>query len=261
MLKALRESTLKQRESRLKKNKDHQLLELKKPCGACEVKAKDKKNRKRKNSFKSAARKELGTSSKISYPEEESELEWDNQEDTGSPLKEEFDFDDISLASLGRKRSVSVSLNRVNIVEEVVSVKPVTQNLEEDFDFEEEPSDNASGLINQDTLLERNLQLQGRLILDQIGEQSEDSSHEEVFDSEVGNTGAEMNQVDSEMLKSINALYIKASADIDAYTEDDCSYLDKDKFHEYVDKASNKCTEFRFKVYEFVEDIEDNGLV
>ena len=70
-----------------------------------------------------------------------------------------------------------------------------------------------------------------------------------------------MNQVDSEMLKSINTLYIKASADIDAYTEDDCSYLDKDKFHEYVDKASNKCTEFRVKVYEFVEDIEDNGLV
>ena len=139
-------------------------------------------------------------------------------------------------------------------------MEPVTQNLEEDFDFEEEPSDNASGLINQDTLLERNLQLQGRLILDQIGEQSEDSSHEEVFDSEVGNTGAEMNQVDSEMLKSINVLYIKASADIDAYTEDDCSYLDKDKFHEYVDKASNKCTESRVKVYEFVEDIEDNGL-
>ena len=98
MLKALRESTLRQRESLLKKNKDHQLLELKKPCGACEVKAKDKKNRKRKSSLKSAARKELGTSSKISYPEEESELEWDNQADTGSPLKEEFDFDDISLA-------------------------------------------------------------------------------------------------------------------------------------------------------------------
>ena len=81
-------------------------MELKKPCGACEVKAKDKKNRKRKSSLNSAARKELSTSSKISYPEEESELEWDNQADTGSPLKEEFDFNDISLASLGRKMSL-----------------------------------------------------------------------------------------------------------------------------------------------------------
>ena len=81
------------------------------------------------------------------------ELEWDSTGDLDSPLKEE------------EGRTESVSINRVDILEE--DLVPVMKDLNRHFD---DSIIENSGLISQDTLLERNFALQVKEALEQIDE-------------------------------------------------------------------------------------------
>ena len=104
-------------------------------------------------------------------------LDWDSQADIDSPLKEidllETSFFDQELLppALSKDRSESVSVNRANFVdlgEEGLGLEPVCRNLNSSFDSylkEGEPD-----LINQDTLLRRNLNLVDKATLERIRE-------------------------------------------------------------------------------------------
>ena len=188
MLKALRESTVKQRLFRQGKEQKPKCLDQK-TCVVCNekslqvsFKAKEKKKRKvSSSSLKSAGKKEIETrkasQSSVRYSVGSiSDLEWDNQADTESPLKEDGDEHSQFL------RSASVSLNRVR---RVVYFEPVTQDqkIEDLFEFENLVEDSVSGLITQEALLEENFQLQVKEVLEQIDELS-DGSSEVFFESE-----------------------------------------------------------------------------
>ena len=104
-------------------------------------------------------------------------LDWDSQADIDSPLKEidllETSFFDQELLppALSKDRSESLSVNRPNFVdlgEEGLGLEPVCRNLNSSFDSylkEGEPD-----LINQDTLLRRNLNLVDKATLERIRE-------------------------------------------------------------------------------------------
>ena len=101
-------------------------------------------------------------------------LLWDGQADLESPLKDTSDILDTSFDFLGRKeseaspppalsreRSVSVSVNRASYLcdetGEILNLHPVCKDLNRVLDNNPRPS-GASGLISQDSFLERNLQ-------------------------------------------------------------------------------------------------------
>ena len=93
-------------------------------------------------------------------------LTWDSQADIQSPLKDtsdtlDFRFSDLdsSPPALSKKRSVSVSVNRAYYLEgedgQIGELQPVCRSLNSIFEGSE-PQE-QSGLITQDSLLERNL--------------------------------------------------------------------------------------------------------
>ena len=99
-------------------------------------------------------------------------LTWDNQADLNSPLKDTSDildnsfiFGDIDTCppALSRDRSVSVSVNRANYeaVGAEVNLHPVCRNLNRHF-LASDTSDNNPELITQDSILERNLAIRER---------------------------------------------------------------------------------------------------
>ena len=127
-------------------------------------------------------------------------LTWDSQVDLQSPLKDTSDILDITFGyssdreadlspppALSRDRSVSVSVNRASYLcdetGEILNLQPVCKDLNRVLDNNPGPSE-ASGLISQDSFLERNLQareVENRKIMherdessveDEIGEMS-----------------------------------------------------------------------------------------
>ena len=100
------------------------------------------------------------------FVSQENDLDWDDQGDVRSPLKDTsdlldttFNFEEESESippALARRRSVSVSVNRARYIGQepggVLDLQPVCRNLNQSFEFE-----NSSRLPSQESFLERNL--------------------------------------------------------------------------------------------------------
>ena len=115
-------------------------------------------------------------------------LAWDEQGDIRSPLKDTSDIldstfhfreEDSSPPALSRSRSVSVSVNRASYVREessgnLIDLQPVCRSLNLDLGSS---STGASGLISQDSFLERNIRAKEAETLELISEEvAEESS-------------------------------------------------------------------------------------
>ena len=127
-------------------------------------------------------------------------LTWDNQVDVKSPLKDTSDLLDTTFGfsgdresgsspppALSRERSASVSVNRASYLcdesGEIHTLQPVCRSLNRVFDNNPGPS-GASGLISQDSFLERNLQAREVENLRIIHESEEDSDDVKNTDEE-----------------------------------------------------------------------------
>ena len=201
MLKALRNSTLKQRESReeipvtkrsfksqvrLKRrsrklseiiHEEEDLLrqDLQELYHLSTQENKEPEETSRTSSLvKSAAVSAPVSTSSATKPDSGSNesLTWDSQADLSSPLKDTSDildnnfiFADIDTCppALSRDRSVSISVNRANYeaVGAEVNLHPVCRNLNRHF-LASDTSDNNPELITQDSILERNLAIRER---------------------------------------------------------------------------------------------------
>ena len=195
MLKALRNSTLKQRESReeipvtkrsfksqvrlkrrsrklseiIREEEDLLRQDLQELYQLSTQKDKEPEETSRTSSLvRSAAVSAPGSTSSATKPVSGSNesLTWDNQADLSSPLKDTSDILDSSFIfadidtcppALSRDRSVSVSVNRANYeaVGAEVNLHPVCRNLNRHF-LASDTSDNNPELITQDSILERN---------------------------------------------------------------------------------------------------------
>ena len=115
-------------------------------------------------------------------------LAWDEQGDIRSPLKDTSDIldstfhfreEDSSPPALSRSRSVSVSVNRASYVREessgnLIDLQPVCRSLNLDLGSS---FTGASGLISQDSFLERNIRAKEAETLELISEEvAEESS-------------------------------------------------------------------------------------
>ena len=172
-----------------------------------------------------------------SYTGSSHSLDWDNQVDVESPLKDEDNetFDDQFVGSLlppaqSKFRSVSVSVNRVNYIEDeegrFFDLQPVCRSLNSQF---EDPLYGVElGLISQDTILERNLQLRSRAIIEQIEEADgiegclENIENKEEIKMEPADYAAK--------LKAVKLSARKVAFKIGSFNADDVTILDKDNY-------------------------------
>ena len=180
MVRSLRKSTLDQREHRVE---DIKLKSKKKSKRYLKLKSRRLQKQIDRNQLDlqldierlTASREELTSqsSSSVSTPsrqlaESTGSLAWDEQGDIRSPLKDTSDIldstfhfaeEDSSPPALSRSRSVSVSVNRASYITEessgnLVDLQPVCRSLNLDLGSS---SVGASGLISQDSFLERNI--------------------------------------------------------------------------------------------------------
>ena len=157
-------------------------------------------------------------------------LAWDDQGDIRSPLKDtsdildstfRFEEEDSSPPALSRSRSVSVSVNRASYITEessgnLVDLQPVCRSLNLDLGSS---SVGASGLISQDSFLERNIRAREAETLDLISE-------EEV----TGETSRMDENSFQAKLKILKDKYRRVVQRIKVYSADDVSVADTEQY-------------------------------
>ena len=242
MLKALRKSTRKQRDLRLKQDYELHVIEKKTSRRRSQGLSRATLVRGARGLYKESLIpgdkivdeeiKRLATLFDLVEDSEQSKqflgssssLDWDSKADVESPLKEvdlldtTFFDQDFLAPALSKTRSVSVSVNRANYVdigEEVFDLQPVCSGSNSFFDNNLEELD--SGLINQDTLLNRNLKLIEQNILEQI---VESESEGETMDATAYNN----------QLNIVKQVARRVRTKIAGFTEEFVTILDKEDY-------------------------------
>ena len=318
MLKALRKSTLKQRESREEKERVQLKLIIKKKRKSSITKAKEERRARldilQKEIQENQIIIEEGISNLSSLPEvpENSDsssstdpsdtvfespvssprashlgsgvsLLWDNQVDLQSPLKDTTDLLDTTFGfsggresesspppALSRDRSASVSVNRASYLcdetGEILNLQPVCRDLNRVFDNNPGPS-GASGLISQDSFLERNLQEREVENLRIIHESDEDNVREGSVDEdrnleEEGYNLIKMDETNfKEKVKALKKGYRRVQDKISSYTSEDVNVVDKDDYKEHLNSIRKKYDEFIEEVNTVFDELDPENEV
>ena len=315
MLKALRKSTLKQRESREEKE-GRQLKTIKKKKSKSSItKAKEERRAKldslqreieanqvvieegisnlssiqewsdNSDSSSSSETSDTVFESPVSSPRTSQlgsgvSLLWDNQVDLKSPLKDTSDLLDTTFGfsgdresgsspppALSRERSVSVSVNRASYLcdetGEILTLQPVCRSLNRVLDNNPGPS-GASGLISQDSFLERNLQAREVESLRIIHESEESSDDEknadedsELLEPEENNSVKMDETVYQGKVQALKKSYRRVQNKIKSYTAEDVTVVDKDEYKEHLKSIRKKYDEFIEEVNTVIDDLDE----
>ena len=312
MLKALRKSTLKKRESREERERLQFKLIKKKKKKSSITKAKEERRARldilqkeiqenqviieegisNLSSFQDCSESSDSLSSsevsdavfespesspKASQLGSEVSLLWDNQVDLESPLKDTSDLLDTFGFSgdkesspppaLSRDRSASVSINRASYLcdetGEILNLQPVCRNLNRVLDNNPGPS-GASGLISQDSFLERNLQAREIENLRIIQESEENIEDDECVDEDHNLVEEENNLLtmdEANFKEKVDALkkgYRRVQSKISSYTSEDVSVADKDEYKEHLKAIRIKYEEFVEKVNTVMDELDED---
>ena len=167
---------------------------------------------------------------------------WDNQADIQSPLKDTSDIlDDFRFSdqdspppALSRNRSVSVSVNRASYLEsengQVGELQPVCRSLNSHFEVSE--LQEKSGLITQDTLLERNLAAALVETLALIDE--EPGKNPENLNENLLSEGTMEEESYKQKLKALKQHTRRVVDKICSYGADDVSVADQDEYKQQL---------------------------
>ena len=222
------------------------------------------------------------SSPKASQKGSDVSLVWDNQVDLESPLKDTSDLlDSFGFSgdresesspppALSRDRSASVSVNRASYLcdetGEILNLQPVCRNLNRVLDNNPGPS-GASGLISQDSFLERNLQareIENLNIIEEseenfVGDESVDEDHDLI---EQENNFVEMDEANfKEKVDALKKGYRRVQSKISSYTSEDVSVADKDEYKEHLKAIRIKYEEFVEKVNTVMDELDEDNEV
>ena len=201
-------------------------------------------------------------------------LSWDTQVDIHSPLKDTSDLLDTSFSysdidscppALSRERSVSVSVNRAsyepNEPGTELDLHPVCRNLNRQFlnsDSSESPD-----LINQDSILERNLVLRQRDVLLLVGEETEVNlaqlSEEENLEVEGAINKMDITEYETK-LKAVKSSMRRAEDKILGYGPDDVTAADQDEYKKHLDKIRVVYEKFMELANSLIDDLDDTKV-
>ena len=207
-------------------------------------------------------------------------LLWDSQVDLESPLKDTSDLLDTTFdfsgdreavssppPALSRDRSVSVSVNRASYLcdetGEILNLQPVCKDLNRVLDNNPGPS-GVSGLISQDSFLERNLQAREVENLKIIHESDESSGEDEIVEED-RNLEEENNLVDMDeteyqsKVKTLKKSYRRVLGKISSYTSEDVNVVDKDEYKEYLKSIRDKYEDFIEEVDTVLDELDSDN--
>ena len=193
------------------------------------------------------------------FVSEEKELDWDDQGDVRSPLKDTsdlldttFNFEEESESippALARRRSVSVSVNRARYIGlepgGVLDLQPVCRNLNQSFGFE-----NSSRLPSQESFLERNLRAKEVEALNIIEEEGNENENL-IFDESIREEEDKMDEKTYEShMKNFKLKSTKVRKKIKLYTKEQVTVADANDYKDYLKVV-------RTALEELTEDITD----
>lgn len=200
-------------------------------------------------------------------------LSWDSQGDIHSPLKDTSDLLDTSFSysdidtcppALSRERSVSVSVHRAsyepNEPGTELDLRPVCRNLNRQFLTSD--SSDSPDLINQDSILERNLALRERDALVLVDDATEVNlnqlSEPEEENLEVESAINKMDKTEYETkLKAVKSSLRRVEDKILGYGPDDVTAADKDEYKKHLDKIRTAYESFIDLANSLLDDLDD----
>ena len=192
-----------------------------------------------------ASRIDIPAPSSPSHLGSEESLDWDDQGDLKSPLKDTSDILDSTFScelgspppALNRERSDSVSINRAKYVcggpGESFDLQPVCRNLNRDS----VPSSLSLGLISQESFLVRNLrekEIEALELIDERETDLEQNLRENHLDAIVGDTGNMDETEFKRKLQKLKQSKRRVEYKISGYTAEDITAADKDDYKAHL---------------------------